>query len=79
VTFMSQAGIAAGVPEKLGLRRQIVPVRNTRSIGKQHMVRNSVLPDIMVDPETYRVTIDCKVQTIDPASELPLTQLFFLA
>jgi urease subunit alpha len=78
VTFMSQAGIAAGVPERLGLHRQIVEVRNCRSIGKQHMVRNARVPDIQVDPETFRVTVDGEVVTIDPAQELPLTRLFFM-
>lgn len=78
ITFMSQAGIAAGVPEQLDLHRQILPVRNCRSIGKQHMVRNGTLPDIAVDPETFKVTIDGAIATIDPAKELPLTRLFFM-
>ncbi|MFJ6067735.1 urease subunit alpha [Streptomyces tendae] len=79
VTFMSQAGIAAGVPEKLGLRKKVLPVRKTRTIGKHNMVRNDVVPDIQVDPETYKVTVNGKVATIDPAQKLPLNQLFFLA
>jgi urease subunit alpha len=78
VTFMSQAGIAAGVPEQLGLERQIVPVRNCRSIGKQHMVRNSRIPDIQVDPETFKVSVDGEITTIEPAKELPLTRLFVM-
>jgi urease subunit alpha len=78
VTFMSQAGIAAGVPEKLGLHRQIIPVRNCRSIGKQHMVRNTRAPDIQVDPETFKVSVDGEITTIEPAKELPLTRLFFM-
>ncbi|MET0602281.1 MAG: urease subunit alpha [Baekduia sp.] len=78
VTFMSQAGIAAGVPEQLGLERQIIPVRNCRSIGKQHMVRNSRIPDIQVDPETFKVSVDGEITTIEPAKELPLTRLFFM-
>ncbi len=78
VTFMSQAGIAAGVPEQLGLQRQIVGVRNCRSIGKQHMVRNSRIPDIQVDPETFKVSVDGEITTIEPAKELPLTRLFFM-
>ncbi|MGC9494731.1 urease subunit alpha [Streptomyces sp. WG7] len=78
VTFMSQAGIAAGVPEKLGLRRRVLPVLKTRTIGKHNMVRNDVLPEIEVDPETYRVTVDGEVVTIEPAQKLPLNQLFFL-
>ncbi len=78
VTFMSQAAIAAGVPERLDLHRQIVPVRNCRSIGKQHMVRNFRIPDIQVDPETFKVSVDGEITTIDPAKELPLTRLFFM-
>jgi urease subunit alpha len=78
VTFMSQAAIAAGVPEKLGLERQVIPVRNCRSIGKQHMVRNSRVPDIQVDPETFKVSVDGEITTIDPAKELPLNRLFFM-
>ncbi|NEE18580.1 amidohydrolase family protein, partial [Streptomyces sp. SID7499] len=30
-TFMSQAGIAAGVPAELGLNRKVLPVRRTRT------------------------------------------------
>ncbi|WP_433340110.1 urease subunit alpha [Streptomyces sp. CA-253872] len=79
VTFMSQAGIAAGVPEKLGLERRVLPVRKTRTIGKHNMIRNDVVPRIEVDPETYKVTVDGEVVTIDPAQRLPLNQLYFLA
>ncbi len=78
ITFMSQAAIAAGVPERLDLHRQIRPVRNCRSIGKQHMVRNQRVPEIEVDPETFKVTVDGEVATIEPAQELPLTRLFFM-
>jgi urease subunit alpha len=78
VTFMSQAAIAAGVPEKLGLERHVIPVRNCRSIGKQHMVRNARVPDIQVDPETFKVSVDGEITTIEPAQELPLTRLFFM-
>ena len=79
VTFMSQAGIDNGVPEQLGLKSQVLPVRRCRSIGKQHMVRNSYVPDIQVDPETYEVTYDGNRAHIEPAATLPLTQLFVLA
>lgn len=77
-TFMSQAGIAAGVPAELGLERLVLPVSRTRTIGKHNMVRNSELPEIKVDPETFKVTLNGKVATIDPAEELPLNHLFFL-
>ena len=77
-TFMSRAGIAAGVPAELGLERRVLPVSGTRAIGKKDMVRNDALPRIEVDPETYKVSLDGHVATIDPAKRLPLTQLYFL-
>ncbi|MFT2816378.1 urease subunit alpha [Leifsonia sp. A12D58] len=79
VTFMSKAGIENGIPEKLGLESKVLPVKRTRNIGKESMVRNNALPVIEVDPETFKVTYDGKPATIKPAKTLPLTQLFFLA
>ncbi|MDL4775850.1 MULTISPECIES: urease subunit alpha [Thermomonosporaceae] len=79
VTFMSQAGIDAGVPEALGLRRQIEGVSHCRTVDKRHMIRNSAVPRIEVDPETYAVTVDGQRATIAPAQELPLTQRYFIA
>ncbi|SDS99592.1 urease subunit alpha [Microterricola viridarii] len=79
ITFMSKAAIDKGVPEKLGLESQVLPVRRTRELGKANMVRNSAMPKIEVDPETYKVTYDGTLATIEPAESLPLTQLFFLA
>ncbi|WP_407444052.1 urease subunit alpha [Rhodococcus sp. (in: high G+C Gram-positive bacteria)] len=78
-TFMSKAAIENGVPEKLGLESQVLPVKRCRNIGKQHMVRNTATPVVEVDPETYDVTYDGKPAAIDPAQTLPLTQMFFLA
>lgn len=79
ITFMSKAAIDKGVPEKLGLESQVLPVRRTRELGKANMVRNDAMPKIEVDPETYKVTYDGTLATIEPAESLPLTQLFFLA
>ncbi|MFC3984820.1 urease subunit alpha [Streptosporangium jomthongense] len=78
VTFMSGAGIEAGVPERLGLRRMIRPVRNCRTIDKRQMVRNSTLGNIQVDPETYKVSFNGEHVHIEPARKLPLNRLFFL-
>ena len=79
VTFMSQAAIDKGVPERLGLRSTVLPIRKVRHLGKQHMLRNDRAPAITVDPETFKVTVDGAAVHIDPAQRLPLTQLFFLA
>jgi len=68
----------AGVPEKLGLKKIISPVRNCRTIGKRHMIHNSATPNIEVDPETYEVRVDGELITCEPARVLPLAQRYFL-
>ena len=78
ITFMSQAAIDAGVPEKLGLQKQIRPVLNTRTISKHDMVLNDYLPDIEIDPETYTVTADGEVLTCEPAVKLLMAQRYLL-
>ncbi len=78
VTFMSQAAIDLGVPEQLGLESLVLPVSGCRTIGKRDMVRNDRLADVQVDPDTYEVRVDGQVATIEPATSLPLAQLFYL-
>ncbi len=41
LTFVSQAALDAGVPERLGLQSPVVAVRGCRSVGKKDMVRNT--------------------------------------
>ncbi|MFE0152673.1 urease subunit alpha [Nonomuraea sp. NPDC059007] len=78
VTFLSGAAIDDGVPDRLGLRRMVRPVRQCRTVDKRHMVRNATLGDIRVDPETYKVTFNGEPVHIEPAGKLPLNRLFFL-
>ena len=56
LTFVSQASIAAGVPDKLGLRRRVEPVRHTRGITKADMVHNSGPPPHRGGPANLRGT-----------------------
>jgi urease subunit alpha len=78
ITFMSKAGIKAGVPESLGLQRKIEAVKNCRDVKKQDMIHNSLQPNVTVDPETYEVRADGELMTCEPAKELPLAQRYFL-
>jgi urease subunit alpha len=79
LTFVSAAGLASGLKERLGLQKRLVPVRNVRGgISKAAMVHNGATPAIEVDPETYRVTADGEVLVCEPASVLPLAQRYFL-
>jgi urease subunit alpha len=62
----------------LHLRKRIEPVRRTRHVRKSHMIHNDARPTIEVDSETYVVRADGQLLTCEPASELPMTQRYFL-
>ncbi len=78
VTFVSQAALDAGVPERLRLRKRAVAVRGTRRVTKRDMVHNAALPKIEVDPQTYEVRADGVLLGCEPVSSLPLAQRYFL-
>ncbi len=78
LTFVSRAACEAGLGDHLGLARRLVPVADTRAIGKKDMVLNDYLPEIEVDPQTYEVRADGQLLTCEPATELPLAQRYFL-
>jgi len=79
VTFVSGLALEDGIGERLGLRRRVVAVGNTRGgIGKRSMVHNDALPVIEVDPETYEVRADGVLLTCEPALVLPMAQRYFL-
>ena len=78
VFFTSQAAISADISKKLNLDRRLVGCKNTRNIDKASMVLNSWMPSVSVDPQTYEVRADGELLTCEPASELPLAQLFSL-
>ncbi len=79
ITFVSGAAHAAGVGERLGLRRQIHPIKNVRKIGKRDMVRNTGTPNIDVNPETFAVTVDGKHATVPPLKSISLNQKYFFS
>jgi len=79
VTFTSRAALEHGIVERYGLQSRVAAVYATRIIGKSSMVRNSALPDIEVNPETFAVTVDGVHATIEPADALPLAQLHFFS
>ena len=61
-----------------GTKRQLLPVRNIRSVKKTDMVLNDFQPTIEVDPETYEVRADGELLVCEPASLLPLAQRYYL-
>jgi urease subunit alpha len=78
VSFVSQAGLESGMADKLGLRKRLVAVRNTRNVRKTDLLLNDYLPHIEVDAQTYVVRADGQALHCEPASVLPLAQRYFL-
>ncbi len=78
LTFVSQAGLAAGIGQRFGLHKTLAAVKGVRGITKRDMVHNGYLPRMEVDPQTYAVRADGQLLTCEPASSLPMTQRYFL-
>jgi urease subunit alpha len=78
VTFVSEAALKNGIGEKLELSRNLSACKNTRNIRKTDMVLNDWMPEVRVDPQTYEVFADGELLTCEPATELPLSQLYTL-
>lgn len=78
ITFVSTYAYENAIKEKLGLEKIVLPVKNTRKIGKKDMKFNDATPTIEVDPQTYDVKVDGKKITCDPLDVLPMAQRYFL-
>ena len=76
VTFVSQALLNKA--EALGLAKKLLPVSNTRKIGKRSMILNNATPRMEVNPETYEVRADGRLLTCEPAKVLAMAQRYFM-
>ncbi|MDP1978253.1 urease subunit alpha [Undibacterium sp.] len=77
-TFVSQAGLDAGLAEQLKLNKTLIAVKNTRQIRKKDMIHNSLAPKMEVDSETYEVRANGELLVCEPAKILPMAQRYFL-
>ena len=78
VSFVSKAGLDSGMAQRLGLKKQLVAVKGTRTVAKRDLILNSYQPKIDVDSQTYQVRADGQLLTCEPATVLPLAQRYFL-
>lgn len=78
LTFVSQAGLAAGIGQRFGLAKTLSAVKGIRGLQKQQMVHNDLAPHMEVDAQTYAVRADGQLLTCEPASSLPMAQRYFL-
>lgn len=78
ITFVSKTAFESGIYRSLNLQRMVRPVHGIRNLTKKDMKNNDATPKLDVDPQTYEVFVDGEKVTSEPATELPLTQRYFL-
>ncbi|WP_030884651.1 urease subunit alpha [Streptomyces sp. NRRL F-5053] len=78
VNFVTPTAIEDRLPERLGLGKRFVAIRDTRPVTKADMRQNDARPHVKVDPDTFTVTIDGTVVDPEPAAKLPMAQRYFL-
>jgi urease subunit alpha len=78
VAWVSEAALDDGLPDRLNVQRRLVPVVNTRSVGKADMIGNDATPRIEIEPDTFAVRIDGELVVEAPAEVLPMAQRYFL-
>jgi len=78
LTFVSQAGLAAGIGQRFGLHKTLSAVKGIRNVKKQHMIHNDLAPHMEVDAQTYAVRANGDLLTCEPAVSLPMAQRYFL-
>ena len=76
--FLPQLAVDEGVASRLGLRKRVGTVKNTRNIGKKDLIHNFYQPHIEVDPQTYSERADGQLLTCEPVAVLPFAQRYFL-
>jgi len=77
-TFVSKLAFDEGIKNTLGLAKELLPVINTRDIGKADLLLNNATPVMEVNPETYEVRADGELLTCEPAEVLPMAQRYFM-
>ncbi|ASU77775.1 urease subunit alpha [Actinopolyspora erythraea] len=78
VSFVAPEALEAGVAQRLGLRRELVGVSDTRGVTKEDMRHNEATPDVRVDPDSFAVRVDGELVEPEPVSEVPMAQRYFL-
>ncbi len=74
--FVTQLALERGLADRLGLQKELLPVKDTRQLSKADMLHNDVCPEIEVDPDTFQVRIDGDLATCEPVDSVPLGRLY---
>lgn len=78
MTFVSKLAYDNGIKEELGLEKVVAPVKGCRTVAKKDMILNGLAPKIEIDPVTTKVKVNGEEVTSQPATELPMSKLYYL-
>lgn len=78
VNFVGAAAVDAGLGSQLGLNTPLVACRGARALTKADLLHNDYLPEITIEPDTYRVMVDGQVCTSTPVSTVALGRRYTL-
>ena len=76
--FVSALALTEGDLARHGMSKPLLPVQGCRQLTKTDMRWNDYLPRLLVDAETYEVSIDGERVSCEAAQRLPLAQRYFL-
>ena len=76
VSFVAPRALEDGLAERLGLRRRLMGVADTRAVTKAEMRNNDVCPRIDIDSETFQIDVDGERVEPAPVDEVPLGRLY---
>ncbi len=74
--FVTKLALERGLADRLGLDKELLPVKDTRQLTKADMLHNDVCPEIEVDPDTFQVRVNGDLATCDPVDSVPLGRLY---
>ena len=78
-TFVSGAALEGGIRSRLGSGRRFAAVTGTRFATRGSLVHNTAVLPVDVDPGDGTVTLEGRVLSVEPVSEVPLSRRYLLA
>lgn len=77
VIFTSKVA-SSNLKDKLGISKEVLPVKNVRNIGKADMKLNDFIGDIEIDSETYDVKINGELIKSNYVEKVPMARRYFM-
>ncbi|PKZ63467.1 urease subunit alpha [Gordonia terrae] len=78
VNFVARASLDSGLGKRLGLDTPLIGCAGSRALTKADFVHNDHLPEISIEPDTYRVVVNGEVCTSTPMVSVPLGRRYTL-